>query len=292
MLLFKQKFHDAIRRGEKTQTLRSWKSQRVKAGQKDMIPGVGPIMIDSVEEVLLDELTDADAIPDGFPTAEALKNELRDIYGDGAAHLYKVRFHLLKENGNVSADPGPVTSGKSSASPKASKPASGGTSRQAVPDPIPRDLLVPHSKEPPAVVTFVLEMKREFAERMKKYMNKLEAEQYAKNHPDDEQTRPLSEAEVVELMVRRCRINRNVCDWNHEPCKSQDFFNIFQRSPRDERGVPTLDGYRLRSLMRDFCDGDEDLWESINWIACEICSAWTEWQYAVEHWVDQPASGK
>lgn len=286
MLLFKQKFHAAIRRGEKTQTLRNWKSQRVKAGQKEMIPGVGPIMIDSVEMVLLDELTDADAIPDGFPTAEALKNELRDIYGDGAEHLYKVRFHLLKENRDESALPGQASSGKTS------KKGQKGASASPVPRPIPQELLVPRYSDPPAVVKFVVEMKRKFAEIMEQYEDKREAEEFAKNHQDDEDTRQLTEPEVVELMVRRCRINRNVCDWNHEPGKSLDFFDVFLRSPRDERGIPTLDGYRLRSLMRDFCEDDDQLWDSINWIASEICSAWTEWQYAVEHWANQPAKGK
>ncbi len=293
MLLFKQKFHDAIRRGEKTQTLRNWKTQHVKSGQKDVIPGVGPIMIDSVEKVLLDELTDADAIPDGFPTAEALKNELRDIYGDDLSNLYKVRFHLLKESNEESALPA-ATPGKTTrkTSKKAQKSGAEASSRPAVPGPDSMDLLVPRSKEPPAVVKFVVEMKRKFAEIMEQYEDKREAEEFAKNHQDDEDTRQLTEPEVGELMVRRCRINRNFCDWNHEPGKSLDFFDVFLRSPRDERGIPTLDGYRLRSLMRDFCEDDDQLWDSINWIASEICSAWTEWQYAVEHWANQPAKGK
>ena len=57
------------------------------------------------------------------------------------------------------------------------------------------------------------------------------------------------------------------------------------------QGPMELDGYRLRSLMRDYCS-DLDIWDSINWISSEVCTAWTEWQYAIEHWVDQPAAGK
>ena len=292
MLLFKQKFHDAIRSGKKTQTLRSWKTQRVKAGQKEIIPGVGPIMIDSVEKVLLNELTDADAIPDGFPTVEALTNELHEIYGDELGNLYKIRFHILKDTPGESeiSDQGPSEKSsetdQSAASADSSNPTDSGSKRKS----IPPELLVPQSKESPAVVKFVVAMKREFAERMEKYKDQLEYKEYLKIQQIENEARNLSETGVVRLMIRRCHINRNVCDWNHEPCKSQDFFDIFLRSPRNERGVPILDGYRLRSLMRDCCDEEE--WESISWIATEICSAWTEWQYAVEHWMNQLTSPK
>lgn len=264
MLLFKRKFLDAIRSGEKTQTLRNWKTARVRAGQKDTIPGVGPIWIDSVEKVSLDDLTDADAIPDGFSSLDALKKELHDIYGDGALNFYRIRFHLLKEN-------------------EEEKPAPTRKSR-----PVPKKIVVPRSSETPAVVNFALEMKREFSKRLEQYKHRLECEDHRKLHSSEAAPRQMTEADIVEKMVQRCRVNRNVCDWNHEPGKSQDFFALFLQAPRDERGIPTLDGYRLRSLMRDLCTGEQ--WEEINWIATEICSAWTEWQYAVEHWVGQQTS--
>jgi hypothetical protein len=81
MLLFKKKFLPAIRSGEKTQTIRLWKFRHMRSGQRSYIPGVGHIQILSVEPVEVDELTDADAIPDGFPNAAALQSELRTIYG-------------------------------------------------------------------------------------------------------------------------------------------------------------------------------------------------------------------
>lgn len=28
----------------------------------------------------------------------------------------------------------------------------------------------------------------------------------------------------------------------------------------------------------------EQDWDEICWIAAEVCDAWNEWQYAVEHW--------
>ncbi len=80
MLLFKKKFLPAIRRGEKTQTIRLWKWRMMRAGQRSYIPGAGYIRIDQVEQVRLEDLTDEDAIPDGFATADALRTEINEIY--------------------------------------------------------------------------------------------------------------------------------------------------------------------------------------------------------------------
>src|SRR4051812_23707931 len=82
MLLFKKKFLPAIRSGEKTQTIRLWKFRHMRTGQRSYIPGVGHIRITLVEPVEIDALTDADAIPDGFPTAAALQTELPTTYRD------------------------------------------------------------------------------------------------------------------------------------------------------------------------------------------------------------------
>jgi hypothetical protein len=89
MLLFKKKFLDAIRSGEKTQTIRLWKHRMMRAGQRSYIPGVGYIRIQSVDTVDVDALTDADAIPDGFASAAALQQELRTIYGEKLAAGYQ-----------------------------------------------------------------------------------------------------------------------------------------------------------------------------------------------------------
>lgn len=97
MLLFKKKFLPAILSGEKTQTIRLWKHRMMRAGQRSYIPGAGYIVIERVEQVEIPELTDADAVPDGFPTADALRHELTSIYGDklAAGHqAYRVVFRL------------------------------------------------------------------------------------------------------------------------------------------------------------------------------------------------------
>ncbi len=100
MLLFKKKFLEAIRNGEKTQTIRLWLRPRMKAGQRSYIPGVGYIRIGSVEQVELEDLTDGDARPDGFPTANELRAEIVAIYSqypDQGQKAYRIRFALAPD---------------------------------------------------------------------------------------------------------------------------------------------------------------------------------------------------
>lgn len=97
MLLFKKKFLEAIRCGEKTQTVRLWTRPRMSAGQRSYIPGVGYIHILAVDPVALAELTDEDARLDGFPTADALRAEIDAIYSqypDRGQRPYRIRFAL------------------------------------------------------------------------------------------------------------------------------------------------------------------------------------------------------
>jgi hypothetical protein len=97
MLLFKKKFLAAIRGGEKTQTIRLWKYRRMRPGQRSYIPGAGYIRVTAVDEVQLASLTDADAQPDGFETAEQLRTELARLYPQqlAAGHkAYRVVFRL------------------------------------------------------------------------------------------------------------------------------------------------------------------------------------------------------
>ena len=97
MLLFKKKFLEQIRRGEKTQTIRLWDYRQMKPGQRSYIPGVGYIAIVSVEPVELAQLTDADAVLDGFPTAELLRDEIQSLYtADALKELspFRIRFSV------------------------------------------------------------------------------------------------------------------------------------------------------------------------------------------------------
>ncbi|MFO0899058.1 MAG: ASCH domain-containing protein [Pirellulales bacterium] len=97
MLLFKKKFLPAIRAGEKTQTIRLWKHRRMRAGQRSYVPGVGHIVVETVERVALADLTDEDARRDGFATAGELQLELAHLYAAELAagrQAYRVRFRL------------------------------------------------------------------------------------------------------------------------------------------------------------------------------------------------------
>jgi len=98
MLLFKKRFLPAIRCGQKTQTIRLWKHRKLRPGQRSYIPGAGYIRITAVDQVELDELTDADARPDGFETADQLRAEVTRLYAQQVAqelHAFRIRFELL-----------------------------------------------------------------------------------------------------------------------------------------------------------------------------------------------------
>jgi hypothetical protein len=106
MLLFKKKFLPAIRSGEKTQTIRLWSVCRMRAGQRSYIPGAGYIRVISVDPVEIASLSDADATPDGFASAEALRHELATLYADqlSAGHkAYRIRFELFSQEEQAAA---------------------------------------------------------------------------------------------------------------------------------------------------------------------------------------------
>ena len=106
MLLFKKKFMPAIRSGEKTQTIRLWKVCRMKSGQRSYIPGAGYIRVLSVEPVELEQLTDDDARPDGFDSADALRQELATLYAGQLAdgqRAYRIRFRVFSDEEQAAA---------------------------------------------------------------------------------------------------------------------------------------------------------------------------------------------
>jgi hypothetical protein len=116
MLLFKKKFLPAIRSGEKTQTIRLWKHRRMRAGQRSYIPGVGHIRLTAVEEVELERLTDADALPDGFQTAAELRAEIARLYPKQLAEghrAFRIVFAVEKSptDGATTSLSSPATSG-------------------------------------------------------------------------------------------------------------------------------------------------------------------------------------
>ncbi len=80
MLLFKKKFLEAIRTGEKTQTVRLWKYRPHASRTTQLYSRHGYIRVHSVDEVELSDLTDEDARLDGFDSADALRAEIAALY--------------------------------------------------------------------------------------------------------------------------------------------------------------------------------------------------------------------
>jgi hypothetical protein len=87
LIFFDKRYVQAILRGEKTTTLRRWKSRRVRPGGRALAPGVGWLKILACDPVALSDLTEADAQADGFGSLKELFETLAQIYpnqkGDG-----------------------------------------------------------------------------------------------------------------------------------------------------------------------------------------------------------------
>ena len=100
MLLMKRIYFDAIRRGEKTTTLRYWRWAHVRRDRVQQIRGLGGLRIDEVSVVDLGDLTDAHAHADGFEDLAALGEALDAMYPAEkrqGRQLYLVRFTFLGE---------------------------------------------------------------------------------------------------------------------------------------------------------------------------------------------------
>ena len=133
MLLFKKRFLPAIRAGEKTQTIRLWDVCRMKSGQRSYIPGVGYIHVTSVAPVELAALSDDDARPDGFDTADALRHELASLYAAQLAagyRAYRVSFRVFSDDEQAAAT-AERKAAKALGKKSARKPASTGRSTAA-----------------------------------------------------------------------------------------------------------------------------------------------------------------
>jgi hypothetical protein len=86
-LFFDKRYLTAILRGEKTKTLRRWKSPRLRAGTRASVPSVGQLNILSWNPVKLKDLTEEDTVRDDFGSLRELFKTLHHLYpnqrGDG-----------------------------------------------------------------------------------------------------------------------------------------------------------------------------------------------------------------
>ncbi len=81
--------------GEKRTPIRRWRSPRVKANSRCYTPGLGWLLVESVEALELDHLTAVDAQADGFATLEAMRRTLFEFYPEHAGegrNWFRVTF--------------------------------------------------------------------------------------------------------------------------------------------------------------------------------------------------------
>jgi hypothetical protein len=92
-MLFQSRFHDPIRRGEITCTVRIWQRPRVRVGKQYRL-GAGAVAVDRIQEIDFDALTPALARRSGFASLVDLLKVAK--HGSGE-RVFLVDFHYLDE---------------------------------------------------------------------------------------------------------------------------------------------------------------------------------------------------
>jgi len=101
-MLFQRRFHERIRSGEITCTVRIWQSPHVKVGGRYALGG-GAIVVDEIRETRLDDITPALARRTGFPSLVDLLKTAKHGYGE---RVFVIDFHY---DGKTGARPAPKT---------------------------------------------------------------------------------------------------------------------------------------------------------------------------------------
>jgi hypothetical protein len=92
-MLFEARFRDGVQDGSVTITFRRWKRRHAVAGHRYRTV-VGMIEVEDVDVVDPASITDADARRSGYPSADAVRADLR---GTDDLPVYRVRFHAVHE---------------------------------------------------------------------------------------------------------------------------------------------------------------------------------------------------
>ncbi len=98
-MVFARQLREGIRRGLIRCTIRVWQQPRVKLGGKYKM-GDGHVVVDAIDEIVEDDITDRLARESGFPDVAALMAVARHGAGE---RLYLVRFHYLPPGAWTSA---------------------------------------------------------------------------------------------------------------------------------------------------------------------------------------------
>jgi hypothetical protein len=109
MLLLKRHLVELVRAGKKRQTIRLWSRPLLRPGQISYTPGLGKMLITAVDQLTsLSDLTEADAIADGFDNLKSLMAEIRRIYGATIPknrNVYRIQFQWPHEGAHVAPPP-------------------------------------------------------------------------------------------------------------------------------------------------------------------------------------------
>lgn len=105
-MIFKPVLAAKVMSGEKTETRRPWKGETLCRYRPEhdyaVQPGrgkhqIGRLYVTEVERVVLDTLTDEDAVREGFGDREAFEAYWRALYDgrwDPMAYVWRIRFHV------------------------------------------------------------------------------------------------------------------------------------------------------------------------------------------------------
>src|SRR5215470_3566594 len=91
-MVFTKRLREGIRRGRIRCTVRIWQSLHVKVGGRYPMDD-GHVVVDSIEPIDIDDVTDELARESGFDSADDLLSVAKHGPGD---NVYLIRFHYLR----------------------------------------------------------------------------------------------------------------------------------------------------------------------------------------------------
>ena len=92
-MVFAKKLRHRIQRGEITTSIRVWQWPHVKVGGRYRL-GHGHVVVTSIREIAIDDITEAMAVESGFDGVDDLLKTAR--HGAGT-HVYFIEFHYVRE---------------------------------------------------------------------------------------------------------------------------------------------------------------------------------------------------
>jgi hypothetical protein len=94
-MVFKRELREGVRRGRIRCSIRIWMQPKVKAGGRYQMDD-GHIVVDSIEAIDIEDVTEELARESGFATVKELMATARHGLG---TNVYLVRFHYLPPGG-------------------------------------------------------------------------------------------------------------------------------------------------------------------------------------------------